>query len=129
MNKTIVWDISSDFNFKINCWKVWTVLLFEPRLHLDLQFFKANIKASLNTLKGIVIYSLLASLCFMLILHLGWIFNSFDSCFCLMAPADRQRNRHFDYLHSHILTRMTTSISSKVFCSITDRQTDKIFTE
>ncbi len=29
----------------------------------------------------------------------------------------------------HNLTRMTTSISSKVFCSITDRQTDKIFTE
>ncbi len=26
-------------------------------------------------------------------------------------------------------TRMTTSISSKAFCSITDRQTDKIFTE
>ena len=26
-------------------------------------------------------------------------------------------------------TRMKTSISSKDFCSITDRQTDKIFTE
>ena len=28
-----------------------------------------------------------------------------------------------------ILTRMKTSRSSKAFCSITDRQTDKIFTE
>ncbi len=27
------------------------------------------------------------------------------------------------------LTRMKTSLSSKAFCSITDRQTNKIFTE
>ncbi len=30
---------------------------------------------------------------------------------------------------SNNITRMTTSISSKAFCSITDRQADKIFTE
>ena len=35
----------------------------------------------------------------------------------LMKPATRT------------ITRMKTSISSKVFCSITDRQTYKIFTE
>ena len=31
--------------------------------------------------------------------------------------------------NSFINTRMTTSISSRAFCSITDGQTDKIFTE
>ncbi len=33
------------------------------------------------------------------------------------------------YIFIMTITRMTTSISSKAFSSITDRQTDKIFTE
>ena len=32
-------------------------------------------------------------------------------------------------VHIYIKTRMKTFISSKAFCSITDRQTDKIFTQ
>ncbi len=44
----------------------------------------------------------------------------------------------YPYSHANIgilanqnirITRMKTSISSKAFCSITDRQTNKIFTE
>ncbi len=38
-------------------------------------------------------------------------------------------NKMNNFLNVYMKTRMTTSISSKAFSSITDRQTDKIFTE
>ncbi len=49
-----------------------------------------------------------------------------------LIKTDVEKYELTDYLHYKELlkkTRMKTSISSKAFCSITDRQTDKIFTE
>ncbi len=68
--------------------------------------------------------------CCIIISYIIFILNvTFISLFLLFSQFTSVLKLFFNSYQTSKQTRMKTSISSKAICSITDRQTDKIFTE